>query len=54
LGGVTIGEGAIIQTSCLIYKDVPPYAIMGGNPGKIIKNRNVDHYKKLKAEKKFH
>jgi chloramphenicol O-acetyltransferase type B len=54
LGGVTIGEGAIIQASCLIYKDVPPFSIMGGNPGKIIKNRNVNHYKKLKAEKKFH
>ena len=54
LGGVTIGEGSIIQASCLVHKDVPPYAIMGGNPGKIIKHRNVDHYKKLKAEKKFH
>lgn len=54
LGGVTIGEGAIIQASCLIHKDVPPFAIMGGNPGKIIKTRNVEHYKKLKDEKKFH
>jgi acetyltransferase-like isoleucine patch superfamily enzyme len=54
LGGVTIGEGAIIQASSLVHKDVPPYAIVGGNPAKIIKYRDIEHYKKLKADKKFH
>ncbi len=54
LGGVTIGEGAIIQVSCLVHKDVPAFAIVGGNPAKIIKHRDIEHYKKLKSEKKFH
>jgi acetyltransferase-like isoleucine patch superfamily enzyme len=31
--GVTIGDGAIIQPFAVVTKDVPPYAIMAGNPG---------------------
>ena len=37
--GVTIGDGAVIATGSLVVKDVPPYAIVGGNPAKIIRNR---------------
>jgi len=36
LSGVTIGHGAIIAAGALISKDVEPYAIVGGVPGKII------------------
>lgn len=54
LSGVTIGEGAIVQAGALVYKDVPKYAIVGGNPAKIIKYRDAEHYEKLKKEKKFH
>lgn len=39
LGGVTVGNGAIIAAGSVITKDVPPYAIVGGNPAKIIKYR---------------
>jgi len=39
LGGVTVGNGAVIGTGALVTKDVPPYAIVGGNPVKIIKYR---------------
>lgn len=39
LSGVRVGDGAIIGTNALITKDVPPYAIVGGNPAKIIKYR---------------
>lgn len=35
--GVTIGKGAIIAAGAIVTKDVPPYAIVGGNPAKIIK-----------------
>ena len=37
--GVTIGDGAIIGACALVIKDVPPYAIVGGVPAKIIKYR---------------
>lgn len=40
--GVTIGDGAILATECFVTKDVPPYAIVGGNPAKIIKYRFTD------------
>ena len=39
VGGVTIGDGAVIGTNALVPKDVPPYAIVGGVPAKIIKMR---------------
>jgi acetyltransferase-like isoleucine patch superfamily enzyme len=37
LKGVTIGEGAIIAAGSIVTKNVPDYAIVGGNPAKIIK-----------------
>lgn len=39
LKGVRIGEGAIVAASSLVLKDVPPYAIVGGIPAKVIKYR---------------
>jgi acetyltransferase-like isoleucine patch superfamily enzyme len=35
--GVTIGEGAIVAAGSVVTKDVPDYAVVGGNPAKIIK-----------------
>jgi virginiamycin A acetyltransferase len=37
--GVKIGHGAIIGTNALVTKDVAPYTIVGGNPGKLIRSR---------------
>ena len=54
LGKVTIGEGAIIQAGAVVVKDVPPGAIVGGNPAQIFKYRDMDHYQKLKDKKMFH
>ncbi len=39
LSGVTIGQGAVIGAGAIVTKDVPPYAIVAGNPAKIIKYR---------------
>lgn len=39
LSGVTLGQGAVIAAGSVVVKDVPPYAIVGGNPAKIIKYR---------------
>lgn len=52
-GNVHIGEGAIVAIGSVVVKDVPPFAIVGGNPAKIIKYRNIEHFKKLKEEKRF-
>jgi virginiamycin A acetyltransferase len=37
--GVKIGNGAIISSRSVVVSDVPPYAIVGGNPAKLIKER---------------
>jgi len=39
LSGVTIGRGAIVAAGSVVVKDIPRYAIVGGNPAKLIKYR---------------
>lgn len=53
LGGVTIGEGAIIQAGSVVVNDIPRCTIAGGAPAKVFKKRNVDHYNKMKAAGRF-
>ena len=59
-GGVEIGDGAIIASGSIVTKNVPPYAIVGGVPAKIIKYRFAEDeiefllkYKWWELEPKF-
>lgn len=52
-GNVHIGEGAIVAIGSVVVKDVPRCAIVGGNPAKVIKYRDIEHFEKLKANQCF-
>lgn len=40
--GVNIGQGAVVGATASVYKNVEPWTIVGGNPAKVIKKRNLD------------
>ncbi len=53
LGGVTIGEGAIIQAGAVVVKDIKKFGIAGGNPAQVFKCRDIESYNNLKEEDEF-
>ena len=53
VGNVVIGEGSICAAGAVVTKDIPKCAIVGGNPARIIKYRDIKHYYNLKAKGKF-
>lgn len=42
LGGVVVGEGAVVAANATVTKDVPPYAIVGGTPATVLRYRAAD------------
>lgn len=53
LPGVTVGDGAILAAYSIVTKDVPPYAVVGGNPARFIKNRFDEELTALLMELKW-
>lgn len=52
--GVSIGEGVVIGAGAVVTHNIPPFAVVGGNPAKVIKYRNKEVYEKLKSEGKIY
>ncbi len=50
MAGVQIGEGVVVAACSCVTKDVPPMALVGGCPAKVIKYRDKDEYDRLKKE----
>lgn len=42
MSGVNISDGAVVATNAVVTKDVPPYAVVAGNPARIVKSRFPD------------
>lgn len=40
---VTVGDFSVIGANSVITKDIPPYSIVAGNPGVVIKQREIKH-----------
>ncbi|MCV6639459.1 acyltransferase [Candidatus Albibeggiatoa sp. nov. NOAA] len=49
-GGVTIGEGAVVAMGSVVTRDIPPLAVVGGNPAKILKYRDKKVYQTHKEQ----
>lgn len=39
MSGVTIGHGAVVAARAVVTRDVPPYAVVAGNPARVVRRR---------------
>jgi tetrahydrodipicolinate N-succinyltransferase len=53
MAGINLGTGSIVAANSVVTKDVPPYAIVAGNPAKIIRYRFEDEQIKSLLEIKW-
>ena len=54
LPGIKIGRGAIVAAGSVVTKDVPPAAIVGGNPARFIRERKGIQRYTLNYARLFH
>lgn len=45
--GVSIGEGAVVGATASVYKSIEPYNVVGGNPAKILRKRDLTFVNKM-------
>jgi acetyltransferase-like isoleucine patch superfamily enzyme len=45
LSGVAIGDGAVVGAGSVVTKDIPPYAIVGGNPARLLRYRFSENHR---------
>ena len=50
LPGVVLGEGCIVGAGSVVTRSFEPGSIIGGNPAKLLKQRDMDRYRQLKSE----
>jgi acetyltransferase-like isoleucine patch superfamily enzyme len=39
LGGAKVGDGAVVAAGSVVFSDVPPYAVVAGNPARVVRSR---------------
>lgn len=54
LPGASIGEGVVVGAGSVVSGNIPDFAVIAGNPAKIIKYRDTIQYLRLAKEKKFY
>lgn len=54
LPGVKIEEGVIVQAGAVVSSNIPALSIAGGNPARMIRMRDADHYFTMKKNGCFH